>query len=152
MLLTIVMWTILAALLVMQLAPESGLGKSARRILVETPARMLLDMTWKKAVRTVLLTVVFALLLLAGPEMIMMLFMTGGDLAAVEMLLAVWAASVSGGLASVWRKVAAIARRMAGLRRAFLRREAGRETSRRLRRKDRQKPPRDEDAPGWAFA
>ena len=35
MLLTIVMWTILAALLVMQFAPHSPLGKEARRRLVE---------------------------------------------------------------------------------------------------------------------
>lgn len=152
MLLTILMWTILAALLVMQLAPESSLGKSARRMLVETPARLLLDMSWKKAAKTVVLTVVFALLLLAGPETIMMIMVTGGDLAAVELLLAVWAASVSGGLAAAWRKVPAMPGRMAQVARAILRRGAGRETSHRSRRKGPPKPRKDEDEPGWAFA
>lgn len=152
MLLTILMWTILAALLVMQLAPESSLGKSARRTLVETPARLMLDMTWKKAVKAVAITVVFALLLLAGPETIMMLMVTGGDLAAVELLLAVWAASASGSLAAARRKMGAMPGRIARLVRAIRRRGAGRESSRHLHRRGTQKPRKDEDAPGWAFA
>lgn len=152
MLLTILMWTILAALLAMWLAPESSLGKSARRTLVEIPARLLLDMTWKKAAKTAVLTLVFALLLLAGPETIMMLMVTGGDLAAVELLLAVWAASVSGGFAGAWRKVTGMLAKTSRLAAAIRWRGTGRETTRRRRRNGPRKPRKDEDAPGWAFA
>lgn len=148
----ILMWTTLAALLVMWLAPESSLGKSAHRTLVETPARMLLGMTWKKAAKTIVPTAVFAMLLLAGPELIMMLMVMGGDLAAVELLLAVWAAAVSGGLAVAWRKMVAMRGRMARLARAMLRHATRRETPRRPRRKAPRKPRKDEDAPGWMFA
>jgi hypothetical protein len=151
MLLTILIWTILAALLVMQLAPDSSLGRSARHTLVEAPARLLLDMTWRRAGKTLVLAIAFALLLLAGPETIMMLTVAGGDLAAMELLLAVWAASVSGGLAVARRKAAAMPGRMARLTRAILRRGSGRETSRRRRRKGLRMPRKDEDAPGCAF-
>ena len=152
MLLTIVMWTILAALLVMQLAPHSDLGKEARRTLVEAPARLMLDLTWAKAGKAVLLSLICFALLLAGPEMIALLMMMGGDLAAVELVLAIWAASASGGLVAAWRKVAGVSGRASRLVKALLRLGTAKQTPRQRRRKRPPKPRKDEDEPGWAFA
>lgn len=152
MLLTVFGWTFLSALLLMLFAPESRLGKAARETLVEAPARLLLDMTWAKAGRMALLAPVFVLLMLAGPEMIALLAMLGGDLAALELLLAVWAASVSGGLSATFRNVAARASR---LWRSVIRARQSfnqRGSHRARRGKQDRKPRKDEDEPVGAFA
>jgi hypothetical protein len=152
MLLTIFAWSLLAALLAMLFAPDSRIGKAVRETLVEAPARFLLDMTWAKAGRIALLAPIFFVLVMSGPEMLAMMVMMGGDLAAVELLLVVWAASVSGSLGAMWRRfteivagLQRIARRLSG--RAFVRK-----APRRRQRKATRKPRQDGDEPGWAYA
>jgi hypothetical protein len=135
MLLTIFAWTMLAALLAMLLAPDARIGRAVRETLIDAPARFLLDLTWAKAGRVALLAPVFVVLVLAGPEMLAMLIMMGGDLAAVELLLAVWATSVSGGVSVMWRRFVSGAARLL-----------------QFARKAIKKPRKDGDEPGWAYA
>ena len=106
MVLTLFAWSLLTALLVMLLAPGSQLETAVRESLVEAPARFLLDMTWAKVGRIVLLAPVFVVLMVAGPEVVAMMVLMGGDLAAVELLLALSAASLSGSLGAMWRSFA----------------------------------------------
>jgi hypothetical protein len=152
MLLTILMWSLLAAMLMMALAPRSRIGRAIRRTIVEAPARFLLDMTWAKAGRMALLAPVFVLLMLAGPEMIALMAMLGGDLTAVELLLAVWAAAVSGGLKAAIRRTAASVSRLWRSMVRLARPRARRRTPRRRRIARPRKPRNDGDAPVWAFA
>jgi hypothetical protein len=149
MLLQILMWTLLAAVVVMLLAPDSALGKAVREKLVDAPARFLLDMTWTKAARVSTVAAIFLLLVLSGPEMMAMLFMAGGDFAAVELLLVVWAVAASGALTAFRGRVTGGARRIGKLVRRGLRRSSARQARRRKTGANR---PDSEDEPGWAFA
>ena len=152
MLLTIFAWTLLAALFVMLVAPGSRIGRSVRETLVDAPARFLLDMTWAKAGRIVLLAPVLVVLMIAGPEVVAILAMMGGDLAAVELLLALSAASISGGLGAMWRKFARGVARLAQFVRNLTDRAFVRRAPRRRRRKRARKPKNDGDEPSWAYA
>jgi hypothetical protein len=112
----------------------------------------MLDMTWAKVGRIVLLAPIFFMLMLAGPEMVALLAVLGGDIAVVELLLAVWATSVSGGLTFAWRRTASAVRWVFGLILRSSRRRVDRPTARRPRRPSPRKRPPDEDHPDWAFA
>ena len=141
-----------SALVLMLAFPRTPVGKWLRRILVEAPARFLLGFTWAMFGRTLLVAGAITLLALMGPEMLLLLAASSLDAAAlVELILIVWVASVSGGIAGAWRRavrlVSGIARAVSAvLTRLNQPREPRRNGRRRPRKAD------DLDEPGWAFA
>jgi hypothetical protein len=131
--------------------PETPTGKWLHRILVEAPARFLADFTWAKFGRMLLIAGAAILLASLGPEMLLLMAASGLDAAAlVEVMLIVWAASVSGGFAGVGRRTM---RLVSGIGRAVSAVFARPNQPRARRRNTRRPRKADElDEPGWAFA
>ena len=139
------------ALALMLAFPETPTGKWLHRILVEAPARFLADFTWAKFGRTLLVAGAITLLVLMGPEMLLLLAASGLDAAAlVEVMLIVWAASVSGGFVGAWRRAARLFSGIARFAIAALARPGHSRAPR--RRKYRPQRQKTDDEPGWAFA
>ena len=142
---------LIVAMVILFAYPHTPAARALHRYLVERPAIFLLDFTWKKLAKALLVMLVVPLLMLAGPEMLAMLALLGGDAAGIELMIVVAAMSVSGGLNTLWRQVRAEPARLLRLVSQILRRGSRpRAPSRRTRR---QRPPKDDSAPGgWAFA
>lgn len=106
-------------------------------------------MTWRRARTYALVMPVIAVLLLLGPELMTIIMLAGGDAAAIELLLVVWALSVCGAVASLPRLAARLASRILRI----IRKPApvrGQMRASRLRRKNSQKGRKeDEPAPDW---
>lgn len=151
MLVAILTSAIISTLALMLAFPKTPAGKWLHRILVEAPARFLLAFTWAKLGRTLLVAGAVTLIALM-PEMMLLMVASGLDAAAlVEVMLIVWFASVSGGIAGAWRGAA---RLVSGIGQAvgtalarFSRHREPRRNGRRQHRKAE-----DLDEPGWAFA
>ena len=103
--------------------------------------------------RTILLiAAALALLAFMGPEMMLLMTVSGLDAAALlEVMLIVWLASVSGGIADTWRRTLRLFSGISRIIRAVMARpnrsRDTRSNARRLRRKAD-----DLDEPGWVFA
>lgn len=144
--------SLVTAMAVMLAFPRTPSAKYLHRVLVELPARYLFDMSWKRAGLSLLLTLAFVAFALMGPEMMMMFAAMGADAAAVELMIIVWAASVSGGFAGAWRTAARIGNGLARLAKRSQSRP-GRPRPPRSRPKSRPKGSKDDaDGPEWAFA
>jgi hypothetical protein len=141
----------LSALVLMLAFPQTPAGKWLRRILVEAPARFLLDFTWAKFGRMLLVAGAAMLLASMGPEMLLLMAASGLDAAAlVEVMLIVWAASVSGGITGVGRSLMRLVSGISRIASAVLPRP---NRSRQPRRNGgRPRKADDLDEPGWAFA
>ena len=152
MLVAILTSMMLSALVLMLAFPQTPAGKWLHRILVEAPARFLLDFTWARFGSTLLIAGAVTLLVFMGPEMLLLLAASGLDAAAlVEVMLIVWFASVSGGITGAWRRAAQLFSRIGRAVSAVLARP---NHSREPRRNGRRRPRNadDLDEPGWAFA
>lgn len=151
MLLHLLISAFIASIALMLLFPRTPAAKAIRRVLVEKPARFLTDFAWAKAGRLALSIVAVGAMMMM-PEMAMLTASLGADAAILEVMIIVWVASASGGVASAWRSM-----RQAGVcaRRIAMRmgRAAGRPRAPRHRRS---RPPHgrkdDVDRPEWAFA
>jgi hypothetical protein len=142
----------LSALVLMLAFPQTPAGKWLRRILVEAPARFLLDFTWAKFGRMLLVAGAAMLLASMGPEMLLLMAASGLDAAALfEVMLIVWAASVSGGITGVARRVMRLVSGISRIASTVLSRP---NRSRQPRRNGDRRPRKtdDLDEPGWAFA
>lgn len=142
----------LSALVLMLAFPQTPTGKWLHRILVEAPARFFMDFTWAKLGRTLLVAGAITLMVLMGPEMLLLLAASGLDAAAlVEVMFIVWFASVSGGINGAWRGAA---RLVSAIGRAASSVMARPNQPREPRRNGRRRPRKanDLDEPGWAFA
>jgi hypothetical protein len=142
----------ISALALMLVFPETPTGKWLHRILAEAPARFLADFTWARFGRMLLIAGAAMLLASLGPEMLLLMAASGLDAAAlVEVMLIVWAASVSGGFAAAGRRtmrlVSGIGRVVSAV---FARPNQPRESRRNGRRRPRKTD--DMDEPGWALA
>ena len=100
------------ALVLMLAFPERLTSKAIHRVMVEQPAAWLATMTWAKLGQSILIAGAFCLIAMMGPEMMMMLAAMGGDAAAVELMIALWAAAVSGSLFAGRRVIIRTARRL----------------------------------------
>lgn len=142
----------ISALVLMLAFPETPTGKWLHRILVEAPARFFTDLTWVKLGRILLASGAVVLLASMGPEMLLLMAASGLDAAAlVEVMLIVWAASVSGGVTGLARRAAQLFSGAARIVSTVLTRPA---RSRAPRRNARRPQSKDDDQaePGWAFA
>jgi hypothetical protein len=141
-----------AAMVFLLAFPQTPAMKVLHRRLVEAPARFLRDMTWRRARTYALAVPVIAVLLLLGPELMTVIMLAGGDAVAIELLLVVWALSVSGTVAALRRRAARIAPRFLRVIRKPVR-VRSQMRARRPRRKTGQKGRKgDGPAPDWAFA
>ncbi len=144
--------TLFAAIVLMLAFPATPTGRALHRWLVEAPARFFLDMTWKKFGRCALLGLALPLLVMAGPETFALFIVLGGDAAAIELMIAVAALSMSGGLVAIWRNL-----RDAPVSLAQRVRRIGLSNRSRQRRKRKDHRPgrgrqNDDSGPGLAFA
>ena len=141
----------ISALALMLAFPETPTGKWLHRILAEAPARFLMDFTWAKLGRALLVAGAITLFALM-PEMTLLMAASGLDAAALlELMLIVWLTGMSGGIAGAWRRttrfLSGVARALSTVvTRARRPREPRRKAPRRPRKAD------DLDEPGWAFA
>lgn len=136
------------ALVLMLAFPETPAGKWLHRSLVEPPARFFTDFTWAKLAKTLLLGAALVVLALMGPEMMLVLGASGLDAAAlIEVMFIVWLASVSGGIATVWRVTKRVIPNLVRLARS-----GPRNRSRARRSRKPQRKTDDKNEPGWAFA
>jgi hypothetical protein len=152
MLVAILTSIMLPALVLMLAFPQTPAGKWLHRILVEAPARFLLEFTWAKFGRILLVAGAAMLLASMGPEMLLLMAASGLDAAAlVEVMLIVWAASASGGMTAVGRRIMRLVSGISRIASTVLprpnrSRQPRRNGGRRSRKAD------DLDEPGWAFA
>ncbi|MFT3725513.1 MAG: hypothetical protein QM773_18240 [Hyphomonadaceae bacterium] len=152
MLTTLVVSTLVTAMLFLLAFPQAPAVRALHRSLVEAPVRFLGEMTWRRARTYALVLPVIVVLLLLGPELMTVIILTGGDAAAIELLLVVWALSVSGAVASLHRQTARLASSVLRIIRKPAR-VRGQMRARRARRKTSQKGRKDDGpAPDWAFA
>lgn len=131
--------------------PQTPAAKAIRRVLVEKPARFLTDFTWAKAGRLALSIIALGAILIMH-EMAMLMASLGADAAILEIMIFVWLASASGGVASAWRSI-----RQAGASARRIAMRMGRAGRRpRAPRHRRSRPPHgrkdDVDGSEWAFA
>ena len=142
---------LLVAAVIMMAFPRTPTARVLHRLLVEPPATFLLDFTWKKLAAMLLVAMFAPVLVLAGPEMLAMFALLGGDAAAIELMIVVAGMSVTGGFAAAWRQVrTAPFRLMRFFGRVLRPGPRPRTSGKRIRR---QRPPKDDSAPGgWAFA
>jgi hypothetical protein len=152
MLFTILFSMLVTALVLMLAFPETPTARAIHRVLVEAPAEFLLDLTWARVGQLALSGAALVLMMLMGPQTLMLMATMGLDAAFVEILILMWLASVSGGLAATWRSVRRTAARALRIaRRQLSPRRRSREPGR--RRKSRPQGWKDDaDSPGWAFA
>lgn len=152
MLVAILTSMMLSALVLMLAFPLTPAGKWLHRILVEAPARFLVDFTWAKLGRTLLVAGAITLFVLMGPEMMLLLAVSGLDaVALLEVMMIVWLTSVSGGITGTGRRAARLFSRAARAVSAVLGRpNYSREPHRSGRRRPRKTD--DLDEPDWAFA
>ena len=141
----------LSALALMLAFPQTPTGKWLHRILVEAPARFFMDFTWAKLVQLLISFAVVMFLISIGPEGVALLTAAGADAALLEVMLALWLASVSGGFVAAGRSVAHIAARSAQLVRAIFA-PRNRQRASRPRKFRPQRKNDDQAEPGWAFA
>jgi hypothetical protein len=142
----------ISALVLMLAFPETPTGKWLHRHLVEASVRFFMDLTWAKFGRMLLVAGAAMLLASMGPEMLLLMAASGLDAAAlVEVMLIVWAASVSGGITGVGRRIMRLVSGISRISSAILPRP---NRSRQPRRNGgrRQRKADDLDEPGWAFA
>jgi hypothetical protein len=151
MLLHLLILAVIASIALVLLFPQTPAAKAIRRVLVEEPARFLSDFTWAKVGRMALSIIAVGATLMM-PEMAMLMASLGADAAILEVMIIVWVASASGGVASAWRSIrqaGACARRIA----MRMGQAAGRPRAPRHRRS---RPPHgrkdDVDGPEWTFA
>jgi hypothetical protein len=151
MLFTILFSMLVTALALMLAFPKTPTARAVHRVLVETPAEALFDMTWKKATLNAVVVLAFVVFALMGPEMMMMFAAMGADAAAVELMIIVFAASAMGGLGSAWRVVTRVG---VGLSRIVTRISSRSGRARAARRPKSRPHGRKDDAsgPDWAFA
>jgi hypothetical protein len=150
MLVAILTSTAISALVLMLAFPETQTGKWIHRVVVEGPARFLMDFTWAKLGRTLLVAGAIALFALM-PEMTLLMAASGLDAAVlVEVMLIVWFASVSGGIHVAWRRAGRLLSGIARIASTVLARPNRARTPRRKSRPQGKKD--DLDEPGWAFA
>ena len=139
--------TVLALMLAF---PETPTGKWLHRRLVEAPARFFSDFTWAKLGTMLLVAGALMLLAAMGPEMLLLMSVSGLDAAAlVEVMLIVWAASVSGGIAGVYRRAVRLLSGAGRIVSAVFARQSPSRQPRRRRRAQRKKD--DQGEHGWAF-
>jgi hypothetical protein len=152
MLFTILFSTLVTALALMLAFPKTPTARAIHRALVEAPAEFLLDLTWARVGQLALSGAALVLMMLMGPQMLMLMATMGLDAAFLEILILMWLASVSGSLAAAWRSVRRTAARALRVARRPL------SPRRRPRAPGRRRKPRpqgrkdDADGPGWAFA
>ena len=140
----------LSALVLMLAFPQTPTGTWIRRILVEAPARFFVDFTWAKLGQLLISFAVVVFLISIGPEGLALLAASGVDAALLEVMLALWLASVSGGIVAAGRAVARFIARSAQLVRTVFAPRNRRRSSR--PRKHRPRKNDDQADPGWAFA
>lgn len=150
MLVTLACSAFAAATVILLAFPRTPVARALHRHLVERPAQFLLDLTWKKLGWLTLVSMLLPLLAIAGPEMLAVFAVLGGDAAAIELLIAVFAMSMAGGLAAGWRIVRAAPARMLRIVRAFRLGAKLRAPRKQVRR--RQPPKDDSSGPEWSFA
>jgi hypothetical protein len=139
----------ISALVLMLAFPETPTGKWLHRILVEAPSQCLMEFSWAKLGRTLLLGGAFALIAFMGPEMMLLLAASGMDAAALlEVMLIIWLAAVSGGVTAAWRTARRI---VTGVVRLVGRVSRNRSRAPRRRRQPQRKND-DQGEPGWALA
>jgi hypothetical protein len=142
-----------ATALVLTLAfPKTPTGRAIHRALVEVPALWLQTVTWAKLGKVVLLAVVFGIILSMGPEMLAILATMGGDAAAVELMIALWAAAVSGSLFAGRHVITRVVRPLLRGALAVMRPSRRRRAPRRQRRPRSKGGKSDPSSPEWAFA
>jgi hypothetical protein len=150
MLLMLLAMSFVLATAIMALFPKSDSSISLHRMFVEPLSRFLMG---PKPLKTLAFVMFVVIVCVSGPETLMIMSIAGVDAAAIEIMLIVWAASLSVGFSNTWKLVkqqtAALVRRIghaASLRRA--------PRSRRIRKG--RKPGRNDDSTGpagdWAFA
>jgi hypothetical protein len=140
----------LSALVLMLAFPRTPTGKWLHRILVEAPARFFADLTWTKLGQLSISLAVVIFLAAAGPEGIALLTAAGVDAAMLELILALWLASVSGSIVGAWRTATRFVANLVKQARASI---APRNRARRPRcRKHRPQSKNDDPEPGLAFA
>jgi hypothetical protein len=142
---------LVTALALMLAFPKTPAGKWLHRILVEAPSQFIAELSWAKVGTALLTGAAFILFALASPEILPVIFAVGMDAAMVEMMIAVWLASVSGGFTGAWRATARGAATAARLVRSILS-PRNRQRSSRPKRLRPQRKTDDEGEPGWAFA
>jgi hypothetical protein len=152
MLFTILFSMLVTALALMLAFPKTPTARAIHRALVEAPAEFLLDLTWARVGQLALSGAALVLMMLMGPQMLMLMATMGLDAAFLEILILMWLASVSGSLAAAWRSVRrTAARALRVARRPLSPRRRSRAPGR--RRKPRPQGRKDDaDGPGWAFA
>ena len=142
---------LLVATVIMMAFPRTPTARVLHRLLVEPPATFLLDFTWKKLGAVLLVTMFAPVLVLAGPEMLAMFALLGGDAAAIELMIVVAGMSVTGSFAAAWRQVRTAPVQLVRLVGQILRPSSRPRTPRKRIRG--QRPPKDDPSPGnWAFA
>jgi hypothetical protein len=140
----------ISALVLMLAFPKTPTGKWLHRILVEAPARFFADFTWAKLGQLAISLAVVMFLVSAGPEGIALLTAAGVDAAMLEVMLAVWLASASGGVVGASRTaIRFIARLLERARYVLMPRNRARTPRRRKYRPQRKN---DDHEPDWAFA
>ena len=145
-------WSALVVATAIMLAfPRTPAARALHRELVERASAFLLDFTWRKLGRVLLIALVLPVLVLAGPEMLAIFAILGGDAAAIELMIVVSAMSVSGGLAASWRQVRAAPVRLLRVARAIFR-TGGRSRAPRNQARRRRPPKDDSSLPELAYA
>jgi ABC-type bacteriocin/lantibiotic exporter with double-glycine peptidase domain len=138
------------ALVVMLAFPRLPAARHLHRALVEPPARFLLEFSWAKLRKALLMTAA-AIVLLAfmGPEG-MMLSAIGLDATAiVEITIIVFMMAASSAIAAVWRTTRRVRARSVQLVRTI----SSPKNQMRAPRRRRYRPRKDDDKvePGWAL-
>lgn len=152
MLVAILTSTALTALALMLAFPRTPTGRWLHRMLVEAPARYLLDLTWAKIGKGFVVGIAIAVFAIASPEMLAILAVTGLDAAALlELMIVIWLVSLSGGVTGARRTITRLAAGTARLMRTVARPRT-RARSTRPKRPSSQHKNDDSPEPGWAFA
>jgi hypothetical protein len=141
----------ISALALMLAFPATPTGKWLHRHLVEGPARFCRDFTRAKLGPVLISLAVVMFLVAAGPEGIALLTAAGVDAAMLELILALWLASVSGDIVGACRTTARFVANLVKQARAHIApRARAREPRRRKYRRERKND--DEAEPNWAVA
>ena len=149
---TVIVSMFASALAITVLFPTTPLARTLHRFLIEPTARFMHDLTWRKPGRLILSALALCFMMMMGPQTLLLMLSMGLDAAFVEVLILMYLASASGGVASTWRSLkAAMARALRFVSRPLSRRSRQRQPHR--RRKSRPKGRKDDDSsPEWAFA
>ncbi len=149
---TILVSALVTAMAIMLVFPRTPAAEALHRILVETPVRFIVDLTWKKAGKLALSGAAIGLMMLMGPQMLATMIAIGVDAAVLELVILGWLVSASRQFATAYRSLKRLHSALVALARRLAIRP-GRARKPRPKRKSRPQGRKDDDAgPEWAFA